>query len=80
MAVVILITNGGKVQAVYKGGAYIDIAFGEGEHSTEVINVYDYAAGKSTIPATAKAVERELVRWLRKTNPEIEIYERRLVG
>ena len=80
MAVVILITNGGKVQAVYTGGAYIDITFGEREHATEVINVYDYAAGKSTIPTTAKAVERELVRWLRETNPEIEIYERRLVG
>jgi hypothetical protein len=80
MAVVILTTNGGKVQAVYNGGAYIDITFGEREHATEVINVYDYAEGKSNIPTTAKAVERELIRWLCQTNPEIEIYERRLVG
>ena len=80
MAAVLLITNGGRVRATYKGGAYIEIAFGTSECPTDVINVYDYAAGKPKIANTPRAVERVFVRWLKEHNPEILIFETRLMA
>ena len=80
MAVVILITNGGRVQATYRGGEYIEVAFGTSEHPTEVINVFDYEAGKPVVANTPKAVERLLLRWLKENNPGINVYETRLMA
>lgn len=40
-----------KIRADYHGGAYIDLSFGtEGNHPTEVINVYDYGKGSPEPP------------------------------
>ena len=46
MAVVILITSGGRVQASYRGREYVEVSFGTSEKISDVINVFDYAAGK----------------------------------
>lgn len=80
MAVVILITNGGRVQASYRSREYIEVAWGQSDTPTDVINVFDYKAGKPTIPNTPKAVERVLVRWLREMSPGILVYETRLLA
>lgn len=80
MAVVILITNAGRVQASYRGGEYIEVAFGQSDTPTDVINVFDYEAGKPRIANTAKAVEKVFVRWLRANNPAIVIFETRLMA
>jgi hypothetical protein len=80
MAVVILITNGGRVQASYKGGEYIEVAFGENQRARDVINVFDYKAGKPRIPNTAKAVEKALLAWLKEGNGGFEVYETRLLS
>ena len=80
MAVVILITNGGRVQASYRGGEYIEVSFGTSETPTDVINVFDYKAGRPVIANNPKAVERVFVRWLRENNPGLSVYETRLVA
>ncbi len=80
MAIVLLITNAGRVTASYKGREYIQIAYGTSETATDVINVFDYAAGKPTIANTPKSVERVLVKWLKERNPQIIIYETRLMA
>lgn len=80
MAVVLLITNGGRVRASYRGGEYIEIAFGTSETPNDVINVFDYAAGKPRIANTPRAVERVFVKWLKEHNPEISIFETRLMA
>ena len=80
MAVVILITNGGRIQASYRGREYVEVSFGTSDTPTDVINVFDYKADKPVIPNTPKAVERVLVRWLRERNPDIEVYETRLMA
>lgn len=80
MSVVILITNAGRVRASYRGGEYIEVAFGRTDTPTDVISVFDYKAGKPMIPNTPKAVERVFVRWLRDHNPEILIFETRLMA
>lgn len=79
MAVVILITNAGRVQASYKGGEYIEVAFGESQRATDVINVFDYKEGKPRIPNTARAVERALLGWLKEANGGLDVYETRLL-
>lgn len=80
MAVVILITNGGRVRASYRGGEYIEVAFGQTDTPTDVINVFDYKEGKPVIANNPKAVERVLVRWLRENNPGLDVYETRLMA
>lgn len=80
MASVILITSGGRVQASYRGREYVEVSFGTSEKISDVINVFDYAAGKPRIANTAKAVEKVLLRWLRENNPGIEVYETRLMA
>jgi hypothetical protein len=80
VAVVVLITNGGRVQASYRGREYIEVAWGRSDAPTDVINVFDYKAGKPTIPNTPNGVERVFVRWLRDHNPEILIFETRLMA
>jgi hypothetical protein len=80
VAVVILITNGGRVQASYSGGEYIEVAFGSAHNPTDVINVFDYEAGKPRIANNVKAVEKVFVRWLCANNPGIIIFETRLLA
>lgn len=52
--------------ARYRGGAYIDLGYADGEHfhALDTINVYDYAKGEPTIAFTprdvANAVEQHL--------------------
>jgi hypothetical protein len=48
----------------YEGGAYIDVSF-DGASATDVINVYDYAAGRSTV-ATRRDFERAISDYLRE--------------
>jgi hypothetical protein len=56
---------GEPIRGEYHGGAYIDLSFANYPGSTpfDVINVYDYAKGKSTIPNTSAAVRREMIEW-----------------
>jgi hypothetical protein len=53
---------GYPIRGTYHGGAYIDLSLGDGP-AFEVINVYDYAAGRPTIPNTARAVRHALIEW-----------------
>lgn len=49
---------------VYGGGAYIEV-FGEGWHGVQdVINVYDYKAGKPSIEYTEEAVKAKVKGYL----------------
>jgi hypothetical protein len=80
VAIVILITSGGRVQASYRGREYVEVSFGTSEKVSDVINVFDYAAGKPRIANNARAVEKVLLRWLRENNPGIEVYETRLMA
>ena len=55
---------GQTIVGTYHGGAYIDLHFDEASAPAfEVINVYDYAAGKATIPFTSDAVRDEMLTW-----------------
>lgn len=53
--------EGYNVTAVYHGGAYIDLCFGE--KAFEVINVWDYVHDRATIPNTRQAVRAALLSW-----------------
>jgi hypothetical protein len=52
---------GRLVTGVYNGGAYIDLCFGD--ITFDVINVWDYAAGKPTIENTHRAVREAMREW-----------------
>lgn len=56
------ITSTVTLVGTYRGGAYIDVAR-EGRGPSEVINVWDYEAGRATIPNTPAAVEQALIVW-----------------
>ncbi len=52
----------------WSGGAYIEVWFSDPihkDHTGAVINVYDYAKGKASIPFTIKAMERACKRYVR---------------
>jgi len=52
----------------WSGGAYIDVWFSHPSNNDPagaVINVYDYAKGKPSIPFTPKAMERACKRYVR---------------
>lgn len=57
------------IRADYSGGAYIELAFTGGAPS-EVINVWDYAAGRPVIPFTAEAVTAAVQEWMVDTASE----------
>jgi hypothetical protein len=59
VAVVILITNGGRVQASYGGGEYIEVSFGTSESSTDVIK--DFAGLCLNLPLLICAQQEELL-------------------
>lgn len=62
-ATVATITAAGySIRGTYHGGAYIDLSFGAGE-PFDVINVWDYATDRPTIPKTKHAVFQELREW-----------------
>lgn len=54
-----IVIYGEGFTAVYGGGAYIDVFEGSTSSGvpSEVINVFDYAAGKPSIPFTVEAVQ-----------------------
>ncbi len=54
--------NGHDIKGTYHGGAYIDLSFGDGR-AFDVINVWDYATDKPTIPFTSDAVRQEMLEW-----------------
>lgn len=52
----------------WKGGAYIEIWFSDpsnDDHTGQVINVFDYAKGKPSIPFTPRAMERAVKTWVK---------------
>lgn len=51
------------IRAEWHGGAYIELTFHDAENPTEVINVYDYAAGAPTIPFTQEALDAHVREW-----------------
>ena len=57
-----IIAAGYTIRGEYHGGAYIDLSFGDGE-AFDVINVWDYATDKPTIPNTPLAVRRAMLEW-----------------
>lgn len=51
--------------AVYHSGAYIDVYHASHpDDALDVINVWDYAADKATIPFERSAVRAELREWI----------------
>ena len=68
----ILVRDKGRlVRADYAGGAYIDLTFGSAAYQpTEVINVYDYAVGATTIHYTNDAVRAEVKAWMAANDVE----------
>ncbi|GIG22460.1 hypothetical protein Cch01nite_31840 [Cellulomonas chitinilytica] len=48
----------GEVHATYTGGPYVDLSFGRPGRAVEVVNVWDYAAGRALIPPTSSPAER----------------------
>ena len=54
-----------RVTGVYKGGAYIDLYFMQDSHRTtvpfDVINVYDYEAGR--IDHRFTSVKQAMIEW-----------------
>lgn len=54
-----------RITATYHGGAYIDLHFGNADGPAfEVINVWDYAAGKARIAFRQSAVADRLAEWI----------------
>ena len=53
---------GRTIRGEYEGGTYIDLSMGDGA-AFDVINVWDYAADRSTIPNTPAAVRRAMIEW-----------------
>lgn len=74
MIAVVLTTDQGSISATYQGGAYIDIRFGENENPEEIINVFDYEAGRPYIENTTAKVREALIEWLKEEHPELTIY------
>ncbi len=64
-----------QIVAVWKGGIYIDLFWGHNlESAFEVINVYDYRAGKIQDNVN---VSKELTEWIKATGKaEIRNYYR----
>ena len=61
----VITANGQTIVGTYHGGAYIDLHFDRADAPAfDVINVYDYAAGKATIPFTSDAVRDEMLGWV----------------
>jgi hypothetical protein len=62
------------VDAVWHGGAYIDVHLGGLSTASEVLNVYDYAAGRVSIPegdeTFSEAVRREVRAWIAENDRE----------
>lgn len=75
MTQVTLVTENGVFRAEYDGGAYIDLFWGNSDEPTTVINVFDYAASKPTIPNKPKAVWKELEQWFLDIEEPQEVYE-----
>ena len=64
----------------WSGGAYVDIYATGVEVPFEVINVYDYAAGKPSIPFTAEALKDAADTWLVETwGVEADSYYRNVI-
>jgi hypothetical protein len=63
--VVDLVDRGRAVRAAYRGGPYVELTFGAAVHPSEVLNVWDYAAGHPTITGDAHAVRAVLMAWVR---------------
>ena len=64
-------SKGRMIRGDYAGGAHIDLTFGSSAYRpTEVINVWDYETGKSTLPATNKAVRRAIEDWMAEQDDE----------
>lgn len=51
------------IRAEYFGGAYIELTMPECVEPSEVINVWDYAKGESSIPFAYWAVADTLAEW-----------------
>lgn len=59
----------GSIRPDYHGGAYIELTFA-GRTPTEVINVWDYAASRSTCEDTPDAVEARVREWIASNESE----------
>ncbi len=63
--------KGRMIRGDYSGGAYIDLTFGSTAYAPiEVINVYDYAKGETTIPCTNRGVRRAIEDWIEEQDAE----------
>ena len=68
--------------ARWHGGEYIDVGSvqtigeagidGDDFHAYDVINVWDYAAGKPRIPRTLEAFQARCEEWMRERDDEDE--------
>ena len=64
-------SKGRMIRGDYAGGAYIDLTFGSSAYKpTEVINVWDDAAGEAMIPCTNRGVRRAIEDWIDEQDAE----------
>lgn len=61
--IVVLQMAGCMIRGKYRGGSYIDLSFDGHNQAFDAINVWDYEAGKPTIPMTYEAVRQEMREW-----------------
>lgn len=78
----VITVEGQTIVGTYHGGAYIDLHFEDASAPAfEVINVYDYAAGKTTIPFTSDAVRDEMLTWAEEvTTHDLDNYSESVRG
>lgn len=71
-------TSVGVVRAQYEGGAYIDLYPSGSDSATDVVNVWDYGAGRATIAKTPRAVAKAVIGKLREQEQGVVVWEARL--
>lgn len=57
-------TSHGSLIGYWRGGPYIDLLVESGGSAYDVINVWDYKAGRAKIPYTGEAVAQALLKRL----------------
>ena len=51
----------------WHGGAYIEVSNETANLAFDVINVYDYEKGKTRVPFTVDAMNKEITKWLKES-------------
>lgn len=80
MTILEMETDFGTLIAEYKGGIYIHLYYGTLESTPfDLINVFDYAAGKPSIANKPKPLFRAIKPWLKSQEEPIRIHKARAI-